>query len=106
MSTFVPQCAVPAFPGAMYKLLSCLLCAIFQAKACSLPPDPKINTFIVKKNAKIENKDRIRTFFSASSHLRNVVSELKRFQYFFLPNLEFPCTRFLSRLAFCLSRYD
>jgi hypothetical protein len=46
----VPTEEVPAFPGAMYKLFSEELCATFQAIACSLPPDPNINTFIIAIN--------------------------------------------------------
>ena len=46
IATLIPQFAVPAFPGAIYKFCNNLLCEIFHAKACSLPPEPKIRTFI------------------------------------------------------------
>src|SRR5690606_41464855 len=46
MGTFRPHSAVPAFPGAMYKLSQWTLWAIFQAKACSRPPDPISSTFM------------------------------------------------------------
>ena len=39
--------AVPAFPGATKSFVSSLLSLIFHASACSLPPEPKTNTFIV-----------------------------------------------------------
>ena len=42
-----PHQSVPAFPGAINSLLHELLCEIFQANACSLPPLPRINTFIL-----------------------------------------------------------
>jgi len=34
--------AVPELPGATYKFLHIGLCDIFQAKVCSLPPEPRI----------------------------------------------------------------
>ncbi|CAI8243754.1 MAG: Uncharacterised protein [Cryomorphaceae bacterium] len=43
----VPTSAVPALPGAINNLLHELLFAIFHANACSLPPPPSINTFIL-----------------------------------------------------------
>src|SRR5574344_181069 len=43
---FSPTFDVPAFPGAMYSFSTFLLCAIFQAMACSLPPPPNSNIFI------------------------------------------------------------
>jgi hypothetical protein len=46
ISTLFPTSAVPAFPGAINKLLQLLLFAIFHAKACSLPQLPNISTFI------------------------------------------------------------
>lgn len=45
----VPKCAVPAFPGAMYNWSQPALCASFQARAFSLPPDPNKSIFIKKK---------------------------------------------------------
>ena len=44
ISTFVPQRAVPALPGAMNRRARRLLCAIFHAKACSRPPEPSKRT--------------------------------------------------------------
>ena len=49
MAIFSPTSAVPAFPGAMNSLLHFALCAIFHAKACSLPPLPKSSIFINRR---------------------------------------------------------
>ena len=38
--------AVPALPGATNTFSTLSDCAHFHARACSLPPDPIINTFI------------------------------------------------------------
>ena len=38
--TFCAILAVPAFPGATKSFEHSGLCSIFQAKACSLPPEP------------------------------------------------------------------
>ena len=38
--------SVPPFPGEINSFLHLGLCNIFQAKVCSLPPDPKIKIFI------------------------------------------------------------
>ena len=46
MATFSPTLRVPAFPGAMYSFSIFGLWAIFQAKACSRPPDPNNKSFI------------------------------------------------------------
>ena len=43
---FVAISWVPEFPGATYSLSVNLLSAIFNAKACSLPPEPSISMFI------------------------------------------------------------
>ena len=40
--------AVPAFPGATHKRVTRGDCLIFQAMACSLPPEPTINIFILQ----------------------------------------------------------
>ena len=45
---FLPMLLVPPFPGAMNKFLHILLLDIFQAMACSLPPDPNNRIFIFK----------------------------------------------------------
>jgi hypothetical protein len=37
---------VPALPGAMNKLEQDLLCDNFQARACSLPPEPNKSMFM------------------------------------------------------------
>ncbi len=42
----VPSWAVPGLPGAIHKPLQCGLAAIFQASACSRPPDPSNKIFI------------------------------------------------------------
>ena len=47
MFKFFPVFSVPEFPGAIKRLLDSLLNFIFSAKACSLPPDPKISIFMV-----------------------------------------------------------
>ena len=47
MATFSPTALVPALPGAIYSFSILGLCAIFQAKACSRPPEPSNNTFIL-----------------------------------------------------------
>jgi len=44
--TFLPNCFVPAFHGAMNNSSRIELCEIFQDNACSLPPEPSNNTFI------------------------------------------------------------
>ena len=43
MSTaiFLANVAMPPLPGAQYNVPSSGLCAIFQASACSRPPDPR-----------------------------------------------------------------
>jgi hypothetical protein len=46
ISKFVAIDAVPELPGATYKSAHNGLFAIFQAKVCSLPPDPNTKTFI------------------------------------------------------------
>ena len=38
--------SVPALPGAIYRVSHFSLCAIFHARACSRPPEPKSNIFI------------------------------------------------------------
>src|SRR5256885_199822 len=43
----MPHWAVPALPGAMKSLLADLLCEIFHARACSLPPDPSKSIFMI-----------------------------------------------------------
>ena len=61
---FVATCAVPEFPGATNSFLHFGLCAIFQAKVCSLPPEPSIKIFIVTVvSAKIKLMPRIHEFF-------------------------------------------
>ena len=47
MATFSPASAVPALPGAMYSFSTLSLCAIFHASACSRPPLPNNNIFIL-----------------------------------------------------------
>ena len=47
MGRLVPNASVPALPGAIYILCISELCEIFHAKACSLPPEPNINTFML-----------------------------------------------------------
>ena len=44
--TFSPISFVPAFPGAIYNFSILGLWAIFQAKACSRPPEPNNNNFM------------------------------------------------------------
>ena len=46
IATFSPTLRVPALPGAMYNFSIFGLWAIFQAKACSRPPEPNSNSFI------------------------------------------------------------
>ena len=46
MSIFLAIVDVPELPGATKSFLHKLLCVIFQAKVCSLPPEPKTNIFI------------------------------------------------------------
>src|SRR5579863_6054173 len=46
ISTFSPYCAVPALPCAINSLLQLGLWAIFQAKALSLPPEPRSRIFM------------------------------------------------------------
>lgn len=47
MLTFSPTAVVPAFPGAMYSFSTFGLWAIFHASACSRPPEPSNNIFII-----------------------------------------------------------
>ena len=42
----VPTWAVPGLPGAIYNSVQCGLAAIFQANACSRPPEPNNKIFI------------------------------------------------------------
>jgi hypothetical protein len=42
----VPNAAVPGLPGAIQSWLQCGLAVIFQASACSRPPEPRIKIFI------------------------------------------------------------
>src|SRR6185437_4320265 len=61
-STLVPHCVVPALPGAMYRAEQWLLCASFQASACSRPPEPNKSIFINRApkfqlSAQIEKKN-------------------------------------------------
>ena len=42
----VPHSAVPGLPGAINNFEYWLLFEIFQAKACSLPPEPNSKIFI------------------------------------------------------------
>ena len=46
MGKFLPCFRVPEFPGAINNSSKIELCAIFHAKACSLPPDPNNKIFI------------------------------------------------------------
>ena len=48
--------AVPALPGAIKSWLHFGLCANFQAKALSLPPEPRIRIFIVGKDISFSSK--------------------------------------------------
>ncbi len=47
MSIHSAHCSIPAFPGAQYIFFTLALFATFHAIACSLPPPPTINTFIL-----------------------------------------------------------
>jgi len=58
-----PSAAMPGFPGAACSSVSRLLCAIFQASACSRPPDPTIRTFTrasLRRPAGVSNTCRAR----------------------------------------------
>jgi hypothetical protein len=48
MARLVAIADVPEFPGATKRFLQRLLCAIFHAKVCSLPPEPSTKIFMVK----------------------------------------------------------
>ena len=57
--TLMPCCKVPALPGAMNSLFKRLLCANFQANACSRPPEPNIRIFVFFiADAKIGRRSR------------------------------------------------
>ena len=45
---------VPALPGQTKTCFTISSCAHFQAKACSLPPEPIIRTFISVENASFQ----------------------------------------------------
>ena len=47
IGTFLPICCVPGLPGAISSSLKSGDCAIFQARACSRPPEPTNKTFTI-----------------------------------------------------------
>jgi hypothetical protein len=58
MGTLVPMLPVPPLPGAINSFLQSGLCFIFQASACSRPPDPRMSMFIKQVSKKVGGEIR------------------------------------------------
>ena len=85
---FLPYCFVPAFPGAINNSSKIELCEIFQAKACSLPPDPSNNIFIyyLNKMKVLTQKYSFHRYFlkHRRQHAPGVASYQKYFLFYLL----------------------
>jgi hypothetical protein len=71
-SNLVPNLSEPALPGAMNKLLHFGDCAIFQEKAFSRPPEPKIRIFTFAIYVKeLLKRTKVQLFFLKNEESAN-----------------------------------